>query len=248
MLVCIYFSEFVNCKGTYYTIEMKIFINDRLVKITTYDERNPVIGYDTILKGVDEITSKKLVGHVFIQQASTLQIERLLRILEFKKLKKMKAITFAVSDYETVKDFVKDQFKIIKASGGLVRKGDKVLMMFRLKKWDLPKGKLKKDEDSIKGAKREVEEECNIKVEVREKLCSTWHTYIRKDRRILKKTDWYLMNCLDDSNMRPQIEEFIEEVRWMKKEDIQRSLKNSYLSIEEVFSEFYAQELLNTVR
>jgi ADP-ribose pyrophosphatase YjhB (NUDIX family) len=227
---------------------MKIFINDRLVKLIAFDERNPTVGYDTVLKGTDEITSKKLTGHVIILTATTLQIERLLRILEFKKLKKLKAITFAVSDYETVKDFVKDQFKIIKASGGLVKKGDKILMMFRLKKWDLPKGKLKKGEDSIKGAKREVEEECNIKVEVREKLCSTWHTYIRKDRRILKKTDWYIMNCLDDSNMRPQIEEFIEEVRWMKKDEVQKALKNSYLSIEEVMSEYSLLDQLNAVR
>ncbi len=227
---------------------MKIFVNDKPVKIISFEERNSAVGYDTILKGGDEITSKKLIGHVIIQNATTLQIERLLRILEFKKLKKLLAITFAVSDYETVKDFIKDQFKIIKASGGVVRKGDKVLMIFRLKKWDLPKGKLKKDEDSLKGAKREVEEECNIKVEVREKLCSTWHTYIRKDRRILKKTDWYIMNCADDSNMRPQLEEFIEEVKWMKKDDVQKALKNSYLSIEEVFSEFYLLDQLNTVR
>ncbi|HSZ24356.1 MAG TPA: NUDIX domain-containing protein, partial [Cytophagaceae bacterium] len=218
---------------------MKIFVNDKPVKIISFEERNTVTGYDTILKGTDEITSKKLVGHVIIQNATTLQIERLLRILEFKKIKKLIAITFAVSDYETVKDFIKDQFKIIKASGGIVRKGDKVLMIFRLKKWDLPKGKLKKEEDSLKGAKREVEEECNIKVDVREKLCSTWHTYIRRDRRILKKTNWYIMNCSDDSNMRPQLEEFIEEVKWMKKDEVQKALKNSYLSIEEVFSEFY---------
>lgn len=227
---------------------MKIFVNDKPVKIVLHDDQYNLVGYDTILKGSDEITSKILIGHVIIQKATTLQIERLLRILEFKKLKKLTAISFAVIDYDTVRDFVKDQFKIIKASGGVVKKSDKILMIYRLKKWDLPKGKLKKGEDSIKGAKREVEEECNIKVDVREKLCSTWHTYIRKDRRILKKTDWYLMNCVDDSNMRPQLEEFIEEVRWMKKEDVQKSLKNSYLSIEEVFSEFYSLEQLNTVR
>jgi ADP-ribose pyrophosphatase YjhB (NUDIX family) len=227
---------------------MKIFVNDKPVKIIPFEPRNNVVGYDTILNGTDEITSKKLTGHVIIQDASTLQIERLLRILEFKKVKKLRSIIFAVSDYETVKDFIKDQFKIIKASGGLVRKGDKVLLIYRLKKWDLPKGKLKKGEDPLRGAKREVEEECNIKVEVREKLCSTWHTYIRKNRRILKKTNWYIMNCADDSNMRPQLEEFIEDVKWMKKEEAQKALKNTYLSIEEVFSEYYALEALNPVR
>ncbi|HVD98263.1 MAG TPA: NUDIX hydrolase [Cytophagaceae bacterium] len=227
---------------------MKIFINDKPVKLVQYEDRNNASGYDTVLKGTDEITSKKLVGHVIIQDATSLQIERLLRIIEIKKLKKLKALTFAVSDLDTIIDFVKDQFKIIKASGGIVRKGDKVLMIYRLKKWDLPKGKLKKGEEPLKGGKREVEEECNIKVEVREKLCSTWHTYIRKDKRILKKTNWYIMNCADDSNMRPQLEEFIEEVKWMKKDEVQKALKNSYLSIEEVFSEFYIQDQLNPVR
>ena len=248
MLVCNYFIEFVNCRVKHFDLEMKIFINDKPVKLIQFEDRNTVVGYDTVLKGADEITSKKLTGHVIIQNATTLQIERLLRIIELKKLKKLKALTFAVSDLDTVIDFVKDQFKIIKASGGVVRKGDKVLMIYRLKKWDLPKGKLKKGEDPLKGAKREVEEECNIKVDVREKLCSTWHTYIRKDKRILKKTNWYIMNCTDDSNMRPQLEEFIEEVKWMKKEEVQKALKNSYLSIEEVFSEFYLLDQLNTVR
>jgi len=227
---------------------MKLFVNDKPARVIPFDERINPVGFDTILNGADEITSKRLVGHVIIQRATSLQIERLLKLLEYKKLKKLKAITFAVNDYQTIVDFIKDQFKIIKASGGVVRKGDKVLMIYRLKKWDLPKGKLKKGEDALKGAKREVEEECNIKIDLREKLCSTWHTYIRKDKRILKKTNWYLMNCVDDSNMRPQLEEFIEEVRWMKKEDIQKALKNSYLSIEEVFSQFYLLDQLNAVK
>ena len=85
---------------------MKIFVNDKPVKIISFEERNNVVGYDTILKGGDEITSKKLIGHVIIQNATTLQIERLLRILEFKKLKKLLAITFSVSDYEETKQLL----------------------------------------------------------------------------------------------------------------------------------------------
>jgi 8-oxo-dGTP pyrophosphatase MutT (NUDIX family) len=129
-----------------------------------------------------------------------------------------------------------------------VRKGEKVLLIYRLKKWDLPKGKLKKGEDPLKGAKREVEEECNIRVDVRDKICSTWHTYTRKDKRILKRTDWYLMNCTDDSNMRPQIEEFIDDVKWMKKEDALKCIRSSYASIDEVMTQFFAQEPLNAIR
>jgi ADP-ribose pyrophosphatase YjhB (NUDIX family) len=227
---------------------MKIFINDRPLKLIQHEARNYTDGYDSVIQGTEEITSKKLNGHVIVLEASTLQLERILRIMDMKKLKKLKAITLSVNDYETFKDFLKDQYKVIKASGGVVRKGEKLLMIYRLKKWDLPKGKLKKGEDSLKGAKREVEEECNIRVDVREKICSTWHTYTRKDKRILKKTDWYLMNCTDDSNMRPQIEEFIEEVKWMKKDEAQKCLKNSYASIEEVMNQFFLTEPLTQIK
>ncbi|MCU0430265.1 MAG: NUDIX hydrolase [Cytophagaceae bacterium] len=224
---------------------MKIFINDKPLKLIQYESRNYTEGYDSVVQAAEEITSKKLVGHVIVVNASTLQLERVLRLMEVKKLKKLKAITFSVTDYETYKDFLKDQYKVIKASGGVVRKGEKILMIYRLKKWDLPKGKLKKGEDSLKGAKREVEEECNIRVDVREKICSTWHTYTRKEKRILKKTDWYLMNCTDDSNMRPQLEEFIEDVKWLKKDEALKNLKNSYASIEEVMNQYFLTESLS---
>ncbi|MBC7450657.1 MAG: NUDIX hydrolase [Cytophagales bacterium] len=219
---------------------MKLFINDKPLKVIQYVPELQVFEYDTILGGTEEILSAKLLGKVLIKQASPRQLERLIRLLELKKLKKLLSITFAVDDYEFMVEFVKDQFKVIKASGGVVRKGDKILLIFRLGKWDLPKGKLKKKEESIKAAKREVEEECSIKIDVKEKICSTWHTYVRKGKRILKRTDWYEMNCIDDSNMQPQLEEFIEDLKWMTYKDVIKSVKNSYASIQQVVDEFYS--------
>ena len=70
-------------------------------------------------------------------------------------------------------------------------KGDQVLMIYRLGKWDLPKGKLKSDEDQAAGALREVEEETNIKLELGEELPSTWHSYAYKGNKMLKKTSWF---------------------------------------------------------
>ncbi|MGN6645909.1 MAG: NUDIX hydrolase, partial [Cytophaga sp.] len=124
-------------------------------------------------------------------------------------------------------------------AGGVVRKQDRVLLIFRLGRWDLPKGKLKKKEEFIKAAKREVEEECSVRVDVREKVCSTWHTYVRKGKRILKRTDWYEMVCTDDANMQPQLAEFIEDLKWMSYKDAMKSVKNSYASIQEVLNEYY---------
>jgi 8-oxo-dGTP pyrophosphatase MutT (NUDIX family) len=218
---------------------MKLFINDKPIKVIQYISTLPVYEYNTVIGAAEEILSVNLIGKVLIKQATPRQLERLIRIMELKRLKKLVSITFAVDDYEFMVEFVKDQFKVVKASGGVVRKQEKVLLIFRLGKWDLPKGKLKKKEESIKCAKREVEEECSIKVDVKDKICSTWHAYVRKGKRILKRTDWYEMNCLDDSNMQPQLAEFIEDVKWMGYKDVMRSVKNSYASIQEVVDEYY---------
>jgi ADP-ribose pyrophosphatase YjhB (NUDIX family) len=218
---------------------MKLFINDKPVKVTKLDGELNLKDFDVVLTNHDEMLSKKLVGKVLVKNASNFQIDRLFSLLEVKKLKKMDSITFDVNDLELTSEFIKDQFKIIKAAGGIVKKGDKILMIYRLKKWDLPKGKLKKNEDTKEGAKREVEEECNIKVSTGEKICSTWHSYIRLGKRILKKTDWFEMNCVNDSGMKPQVKEFIEEVKWMDKKEVKKSLGNSYKSIEQVFKKYF---------
>ena len=218
---------------------MKLFINDKPLKVIQFVSSQPTFDYDTVIGSTEEILSTKLIGKVIIQQATPRQLERLIRIMELKRLKKLISITFAVDDYEFMVEFIKDQFKVIKAAGGVVRKQDKILLIFRLGKWDLPKGKLKKKEEFIKAAKREVEEECSVKVDVKEKICTTWHTYVRKGKRILKRTDWYEMNCTDDSNMQPQLAEFIEDLKWMSYKDAVRSVKNSYASIQEVLAEYY---------
>lgn len=55
------------------------------------------------------------------------------------------------------------QYKNIEAAGGLVLRSDgHFLGIFRLGKWDLPKGKAEKGESMETTALREVEEECGI--------------------------------------------------------------------------------------
>jgi 8-oxo-dGTP pyrophosphatase MutT (NUDIX family) len=141
---------------------------------------------------------------------------------------------------------LKDQFRIVKAAGGLVVKEGMVLMIYRLGKWDLPKGKLKKDEDPALGALREVEEECNIKIELGEELPSTWHSYAYNGNKILKKTNWYVMHCIDDSLIKPQAEEYIEEVRWMTPQEALAVLPESYASITLVVRHYLSEKLGTT--
>ena len=131
-------------------------------------------------------------------------------------------------------------FKIIKAGGGVVKNNnDQILFIYRLKKWDLPKGKLDKGETISDCAKREVEEETKVKVNLKQKIISTWHTYTRNKKFILKKTTWFKMDCVDDSKMKPQKKEKIEKVEWMNNSTIKEILLNSYKTLNHVMTEYY---------
>lgn len=210
---------------------MNVFINDIPLILKRATDKVYKHEYDLVLKASEHFTSKDLVGDVLIKEADPQLIDRLVRLMEVKKLKKLKSLTLVADKKKKIIEHLKDQFKIVKAAGGLVLKEGKILMIYRLGVWDLPKGKLEKKEKVREGALREVEEECNIKVEVVEKLPKTWHSYAFKGKKILKRTSWYLMECTDDSLMKPQAEEFIEEVRWMTPEEVQEVLPKAYTSI-----------------
>lgn len=132
-------------------------------------------------------------------------------------------------------------YKINPAGGGLVFNPDKdLLMIYRLKKWDLPKGHQEKEETIEETALREVEEECGITglqlgKAVNQELAQnniTYHTYIsKKGKRILKQTFWYEMFYEQDENLIPQTEEDIEKVEWIPKKKLENVFQNSYPSV-----------------
>ena len=125
---------------------------------------------------------------------------------------------------------------LIKAAGGLVENEyDEYLFIYRNGKWDLPKGKIEKQEGTREAAVREVEEECGIKVsKLEDKICKTYHSYIYKGDVVLKKTYWFNMRCKGQNNLKPQKEEGITDVRWFKKEDISPIVENTFPSIMDV--------------
>lgn len=215
---------------------MKLFVNDKYVHLIPADQFAGAGAYDLELSPEVPLSEVKLQGRVLIWNGNPAYIDALLMQMEVKKLKKLDHIDFVTERYDEVKNFVKDQFKIVKAAGGLVFKGEKMLMIYRLGVWDLPKGKLEKGEKTIEGALREVEEECAISVVAEEKITSTWHTYVSEGRKILKKTTWYRMQCLSDAGMKPQTEEGIEDIRWMSRKEVDAALRHSYNSIRQVFA------------
>lgn len=209
---------------------MKLFIRDAFIRILPASEMPSFEGYSP----VSSANPENFRGRCLLLNTRAHDLHQILYWLEQDKLSELDELVCLSEDYESLKDFVKREFRVIKAAGGLVRKGKQVLLIHRLGKWDLPKGKLEKGEKLKEAAVREVEEECGIRVERRKKICNTWHSYHLDGKRILKKTAWYAMDCMEDKKMKPQKEEGIEELRWMKVEEAQDALKDSYKSIKEV--------------
>jgi len=140
---------------------------------------------------------------------------------------------------DDAKAFLKNVAKsvvLIKAAGGLVKnENGEYLFIFRQDKWDLPKGKVEKEEGVKEAAVREVEEECGIKVSnLDEKICKTYHVYISRGEVVLKKTYWFKMRCKGQNKLKPQKEEGITDARWFEKSEINTITHNTFSSIMDV--------------
>lgn len=228
---------------------MIIFINDIPVNILRPEEKpDPGRFNHTIDAASEPITQAKLLHHVWVSNVDELHFDSLLTFLNSKVPTNVLSLQVSVVDYKAIKQFLKKKFRMVKAAGGLVRKKEKFLMIYRLKKWDLPKGKKEKNERYRQTAVREVQEECNITVKLSEKICTTWHTYTMNKRAMLKKTRWYLMDSVDDTRMKPATAEDIEETRWMSPKEVYHALEHSYKSIHYVFEQFYQKEEIRSAR
>lgn len=134
-------------------------------------------------------------------------------------------------------DFIA-HYKWIEAAGGLVM-NDKheFLLIHRLGRWDLPKGKIESGESPREAAMREVTEECGIQpLHIVRELTATHHTYELKGQRMLKVTHWYRMEYHGNETLKPQTEEGISDIRWMDFQTASKALEDSYPAIRKVFN------------
>ncbi len=137
-------------------------------------------------------------------------------------------------------------FKIIEAGGGIIKNSkDEILFIFRLGKWDLPKGKLDKGESKEEAAIREIREECGIDVRLlsKEYLC-TYHCYSLKQKMNLKISYWYHAQIVEDEQILiPQLDENITEVKWVAKKDFPEIMKNTYPAIKVLIENAFSLEM-----
>lgn len=219
---------------------MIIFINDIPVKILEAGDHPDQGSINHVIDAsLELVTQAKLINHIWVKNVGERDIDLILAFLDSKVPTSLRSLYISAHDYHAIKDYFRKKFKVVRAAGGLVRKKDKFLMIYRMKKWDLPKGKKEKGEKNKQTAVREVEEECNVTVRLGKKICTTWHTYTMNNRAIIKKTRWYLMDVIDDARMRPAVAEDIEETRWMNRKEVYHALEHSYKSISYVFEQYY---------
>ena len=132
-------------------------------------------------------------------------------------------------------------FKKIEAAGGIVRNTEEeYLFIKRLRVWDLPKGKLHKNEFIQECALREVSEETGLHgLVIKQQLPSTFHIYTdRHGREVLKETYWFEMICHQSQTLVPQTEEDITEVRWFTESELSIPLGNTYASLQYLWKQY----------
>ena len=214
---------------------MVLFIDDKPIKIVKKDAIKKLKGgkFDTMIDArLDGVNPKKMQGHVIILNATSATVEKLFDTVINKRVSTYDSVTLVVEAKKPIQEQIKKYYKVVKAAGGIVlNQNHEVLLMHRLDKWDLPKGKQDAGEKSKQTAVREVNEECSISVQLGKKVCTTWHTYTYKGSNILKRTRWYEMICTDESEMKPQLEENISELKWMNKASLDEAMLDTYSSI-----------------
>ncbi|MDB5278666.1 MAG: hydrolase [Ferruginibacter sp.] len=188
----------------------------------------------------DELTEelKEILHHpdaIFIDEFSGPAIKSLLH--EITKPDFHAGVLLHSSLEELKKAFFK-HFTPIEAAGGVVQNDkNQLLFIYRLAKWDLPKGKVETGEHIEKTALREIEEETGLKhLTLHSKIGETYHTYNAYGKHFLKTTHWYFVTCSAKQKMIPQTEEDITAIEWVNPNKMDLQLNNTYPSIKDILS------------
>ena len=192
----------------------KVFVNRLLIVLTS--DKNYLDNSNAFL--LSSITIKEIV----------------------KKLKTQNEIyLYYPNKKKLIKEF-KKKLKTIIAAGGIVKNNqNEILFIFRKGKWDLPKGKIEKNEKIDEGALREVTEETGIKkVKIDKFFDTTYHLIKSQKQYILKETHWYKMKSNYSGKLKPQKSEGIRSVRWKKIKEAKEIRKKTFRNISIILTSY----------
>lgn len=201
----------------------KVFFNERIVFVLS--SHQPLIDNNSLCFKINSLEEFKNAWNFFIDDTQN------------------RNLTVVISQAQNIKQAFFGFFKIIEAAGGLVFNNESQLLCIkRWGIWDLPKGKIEKNEKKKAAALREVEEETAISgLIIQKKETVTYHIYQSKfhnNKWVLKPTYWYRMYCSSEQVPQPETNEDITEARWLTIHEIKTMvLPNTYHSLLPVFEQ-----------
>lgn len=196
----------------------EVFFNDKRILIAAPGK----ITINKTLEIIDDLQTTSVIKKWF---------------LEFSKSDKQEEVIINPTPKRFLEELFQPAFIQIIAAGGVVKRDNTFLFIFRNNKWDLPKGKIDDGESKEAAALREVAEECGIEGhKIEKQLPSTFHIYQSsyngsKGEWIFKETFWFEMKYEGIEDGSPQTEENITRLKWFKKSEMETVLSNTYANL-----------------
>lgn len=186
-----------------------IFVNDKPIILTTKVEKED--GFKNFL-------------------LSDVHIGKVISTLNSTKLKEVRLI--GKHEHKLLKKFLKLLPNVVAGGGKVYNEKGELLFIYRNNKWDLPKGKVEKNESIEETSLREVEEETGVQdLKITKPLDTTYHIFKHHGKHKIKITHWFEMETTFTGGLQPQINEGITKVEWLSPEATEKALENSYANI-----------------
>ena len=183
------------------------------------------------------LSTKKEIGEKYT--SFPLKTVRFKRVVKRILKGKLMYVNLYHPDETKLLTYLFKKMKVVTAAGGMVLNPKKeILFIYRNRRWDLPKGKIEKNEELKTCAIREVEEETGVKdLEITRFITRTFHVFRRKGKLRIKETYWYEMYTEYDGELIPEESEGIKKVKWKNFKKSQKALTKSYANIKMLFPE-----------
>ena len=76
-------------------------------------------------------------------------------------------------------------------------------------------------------------------IELKKSLLITYHTYDEFGKHILKISHWFYFTTHSSEILKPQLEEDITSIEWIKTKDIKQPVSNTYENIKDILRAFF---------
>lgn len=199
--------------------------------VTIYIQNKPIYLVDKINAGIEEYLHRPTT--LFIDELDPSAVRTMLQEMEEPRFYYG---VYQHSNLEELLSAFKAELNVVVAAGGLVHTPQNdLLLIHRLGRWDLPKGKLDEGESLEECALREIHEETGADhLSLESPLTVTYHTYHQNGKNNLKESHWYLIEAGEKTALSPQTEEDIAQCLWVPLTDIQPYIDGAFASIADV--------------